>query len=387
MALPAPAMSNPSLLDILTSSSSASADAASSSLDLAVRAVSQSLLPSTLVSLAQAPPPPDSFDGDPLPSLLSRPSTSSPSSSTPSPATDSPLAWLSTSLQYDDLRISHAVEVLKSSRSDAEIQEELLEIWGFDGIEDMGQAVRRRREIVAETGDFSGLHHSSSSAPAGVDGANGHSQFSAAARDYTPSSSLSFATAEEVQAAKLARKQMKREKGKGRPDGGYDGDEPDVEEWMRRREEELQRGPGALVSGKRVRRFSFSVPPFPGGGGFHSSRVSDAHLHAGRYRRSSLVPQRLHFGEEYRSEYRRIEGRAASRNDARTEGGASFLLFGSPTLVLTPPPCSSTRRSPFLHLELFHSVSMRSSCRSTSSMLGVNGRSVYVLPVRSVSSD
>jgi hypothetical protein len=255
-------MSSPPLLDFLSSTSSPSSSSAgpSSSLDLALRAIAQSLPPNTLVSLAHAPAPPSSFDSDRLPSLLSRPSTSSTSSSASpsSRAQDSALAWLSSSLSHDDLRISHAVEVLKSSRSDAEIQEELLEIFGFEGIEQLGKAVRRRREIAEEAGSSSRLHTPFSSG----DGASGSSHLSAAARDYTPSSSLSFATAEDVQAAKLARKQMKREKGKGRADGGYDDDEPDVQEWMRRREEELQRGPGALVSGKRVRFGSFSSSPY-----------------------------------------------------------------------------------------------------------------------------
>jgi len=135
---------------------------------------------------------------------------------------------------------------LQSERDDADIQESLLNVWGFEGIEDMGEAVRKRSQIVEEAGraatEVNHREETNGEAP---------SQLSAHARDYTPGAQLKFATQEEVQAMKQARKMIKKEKGKARADGEF-YDEPDVEEWLRRREEDLARGPGALISGKRV---------------------------------------------------------------------------------------------------------------------------------------
>ncbi|GAA5891840.1 hypothetical protein JCM5296_003246 [Sporobolomyces johnsonii] len=226
-----------------TSSSSAS-DLAS--LQQAIAAV-QAALPSSVSPASLQPPAPiPQFDLDPFSTLLAQPSTSSSSPSSSSSA----LAWLHKSLP-DPTKATQALDILQSSRNDGEIQEALLDVWGFEGIEDVGEAVRRRAEIVeaASAGPADGLtsrderpsHHESEP-----------SQHSAQARDYTPSAQLKFATAEEVQAAKQARKMLKKEKGKGRTEGdsGYHG-EPDVEEWLRNREAELARGPGALVSGRR----------------------------------------------------------------------------------------------------------------------------------------
>ncbi|GAA5868240.1 hypothetical protein JCM8547_002290 [Rhodosporidiobolus lusitaniae] len=237
------------------SSSSSSSVTALPDLDLALRAVQQTLPQNTLISLAQAPSPLPQFDNDPLPSLLSRPSTSSSSSAQAGPSSSSStsngaLAWLRSSLP-DPALAQSALAVLLSPRTDAEIQEELLEIWGFDGIEQMGEAVRRRGEIAAKASSSSS--NGVQDHPSSFFARDPHaSHLDAQARDYTPGTQLKFATAEEVQAAKQARKAMKRDKGKGRGYNGYDGEDvPDVQEWMRIREEQLARGPGALVSGRR----------------------------------------------------------------------------------------------------------------------------------------
>ncbi|GAA5973379.1 hypothetical protein JCM11641_003101 [Rhodosporidiobolus odoratus] len=241
-----------SLLNFLSSPSSSST---SPDIDLAVRAVQQSLPPNTPVSLAQAPQPQSRFDNDPIPSLLRSPTPSTASTSAPSASSAlfSALEWLNTSLP-DPALANHALEILLSPSSDAEIQDSLLEIWGFDRIEHVGDAVRRRSEIVAEAASAPSTAEASRSAtPSSSSQPRGSNGLSAEARDYAPGAQLQFATAEEVQAQKAARKMAKRDKGKGRAEGGYydGGDVPDVQEWLRRREEELHRGPGALVSGRR----------------------------------------------------------------------------------------------------------------------------------------
>jgi len=191
------------------------------------------------------------FDLDPFSPLLRQTSSSDSHPPNQSSTSDSALAWLHKSLP-DEFKANQVIEILQSGRDDAEIQESLLNVWGFEGIEDIGEAVRRRIEIVEEVKRESEAY---TTQPPSRDEPNGGgtSHLSAQARDYTPGAQLKFATQEEVQAMKQARKIMKREKGKARADG-EDYDEPDVEEWLRRREETLAKGPGALVSGKRVCR-------------------------------------------------------------------------------------------------------------------------------------
>ncbi|GAA5924697.1 uncharacterized protein JCM15063_005710 [Sporobolomyces koalae] len=206
--------------------------------DLAVASNSNAYVPPVSI--------PD-FDQDPFSSLL-RPSlqTTSPVASTSNSAsTGAALAWLHRALP-DEYKANQVLEILQSERDDADIQESLLNVWGFEGIEDMGEAVRRRTEIVHEAAGHKVEPSNATQAP----DAPSASSLSAHARDYTPGAQLQFATQEEVQAMKLARKMIKKERGKARAEGdSYD--EPDVEEWLRRREEDLARGPGDLVSGKR----------------------------------------------------------------------------------------------------------------------------------------
>lgn len=313
-----PADSPRALLDFLRRATSSPVD--SLSLNAALALVKDALPPNAPLSIAQAPPAIPGLDADPLPSLLDSfapvaapsftPATSSSSASTGA------LAWLQKSL-IDDVRVAHAVEVLRSGNSDAEIQGELLDIWGFEGIEDVAEAVRRRAEIVAEAAaeggrpQMNGLSHD---LPPHIDSHPSHpaSILSAHARDYTPGSQLSFATAEEVQAAKLAKKAHKREKGKGRADGdGLDGS-PDVQEWMRIREEQLARGPGALVSGRRVRHLLLHLS---------CALTEPSHLPAG-YRGRTAVSERLYGVEECGRQRRWSTTGTASGDDAGDEGGA-----------------------------------------------------------------
>ncbi|BGP22414.1 DNA/RNA helicase, DEAD/DEAH boxtype [Rhodotorula toruloides] len=252
-----PADSPHALVDFLRRATSSPANPLS--LNSALALVKNGLPPNTSLSIAQAPPAMPDLDADPLPSLLDSfapvASTSTALLTSSPAASTGALVWLKTSL-CDDVRVAHVIEVLQSGSSDAEIQGELLDIWGFEGIEDVGEAVRRRAEIVAEAAADGGKLRMNGSAHEPLHHADSHpshpsSILSAHARDYTPGSQVSFATAEEVQAAKLAKKAHKRDKGKERADGnGMDGS-PDVQEWLIIREEQLAHGPGALVSGRR----------------------------------------------------------------------------------------------------------------------------------------
>lgn len=68
----------------------------------------------------------------------------------------------------------------------------------------------------------------------------------------TPQAQITFQTSAEISAAKKARKANKHYHRAG---GVRDGEEVDLEEWERIREESLARGPGELVSGNRVSPF------------------------------------------------------------------------------------------------------------------------------------
>ncbi|GAA6008054.1 hypothetical protein JCM11491_006594 [Sporobolomyces phaffii] len=199
----------------------------------------------------QPPAPIPNFDLDPFSPVLRETSSDAASSSSRPQLTASPspaLDWLHRALP-DEFKATQVVEILQSKRDDSEIQESLLNVWGFEGIEDMGEAVRRRAEIVQEAGRAATelAHHDTA-----LSAQSPHpSQLSAQARDYTPGAQLHFATQEEVQAMKQARKMIKKEKGKARAEGEV-YEEPDVDEWLRRREEALAKGPGALISGKRA---------------------------------------------------------------------------------------------------------------------------------------
>ena len=321
----------------------------------ALQLVRNLLPPNAPLSVAQAPAPLANLDRDPLPSLLSPPTPSTSSSSSAPPASPSntgtstsALAWLHSSLKDHD-RAAFALEVLSSPRSDAEIQDDLLDIWGFDGLDDIAEAVRRRADIAAEAGALA-EHAERRSAEAAA-----HLSSSAPhARDYVPGSQLTFATAEEVQAAKQARKAAKRDKGKGRADGA-DG-EPDVEEWLRIREEQLARGPGALVSGKRVRRLSLSrslVSRWQEGclctRARRARQLTLICTSAGRRRGRAAVPERLHLGQELGPGARRPEARHARRHDPRHHGGASPLSLLPHSLA---PPSSLAHSLPFPHAVL-----------------------------------
>ncbi|KAM0749869.1 Sec63-domain-containing protein [Meredithblackwellia eburnea MCA 4105] len=213
----------------------------------------QSLGPSLQLPLPELE---SSFDNDPAPSLL-KASASSPlaSSSTQPP---SALSWLKSVLSAD--LVPSAIKVLQGPTSDDDVGGSLLELFGYDGIENVQEAVGRRKQIVQEA-----EHEEPEDAVAMVvdedrpqmhrptnhfyEESAFHSATARSGTMHVPQAQVTFQTAEEIAAAKRARKAA-RHKGKGKDD--EEGEYMDLEAWERIREEELARGPGALVSGKRA---------------------------------------------------------------------------------------------------------------------------------------
>lgn len=213
----------------------------------------------TLARAAQTsarPSPPANnlvLDLDPAPSLLDTPRAPSPPPA--SSASASALDWLHASLPSG--LVQQALDILQSPSSDDDISESLLELYGFEKIDSVSEAVQRRADIVAAASLALSeaqpvprpppLHHHQLpphlSAPP--------------PRDRTPQAQVLFHTAEELAAAKKAKKAQQRlNRGKnGRGEYDDDGD-LDLEEWERIRLESLAQGPGPLVSGKRVSRLA-----------------------------------------------------------------------------------------------------------------------------------
>lgn len=126
-----------------------------------------------------------------------------------------------------------------------------MELWGYEGIEKVGEAVSKRGEIGTEVAEeerkasvpVEPTYNSKSGtkrAPTTTTGGR---------RDHTPSSQITFRTPEELAEQKRFRKAA-RHKGKFREE--EEDMELDLEDLERIREEALRRGPGPLVSGKRV---------------------------------------------------------------------------------------------------------------------------------------
>lgn len=204
-----------------------------------------------LARAAQAPkpnPPPPSdlvLDLDPLPTLLDTPRAAP-------GAAASAMDWLVASLPAE--LVQQALDILRSPSADGDIAESLLELYGFERIDQVGEAVQRRAAIVAAASAPAPAAQAESYAP------TTHHQhhppphlMAPPPRDFTPQAQVMFHTAEEIAMAKKAHKAQQRfHRGqKGR--GGYDEDgDLDLEEWERIRAEQLAQGPGPLVSGRRV---------------------------------------------------------------------------------------------------------------------------------------
>lgn len=170
------------------------------------------------------------------------------------------LAWLRLSLSPS--LANEALAILQSPSSDADIAGSLLELWGYEGIEQVGEAVARRSELVAAAAAAEGAReinqpttepsYNSAPEPAGPRQLPPH--LMEGKRGHTPQAQLTFKTAADIAAAKREKKAGRYGKGKEREE-----EEVDLDEWERIREESLAVGPGALVSGKHVRRRAFVV--------------------------------------------------------------------------------------------------------------------------------
>lgn len=174
----------------------------------------------------------------------------------------------------NNILLQEILSILTSPSEDDEIASSLLEVWGYEEFDNVGESIRRRKEIVESFEEeedevilsskksnqvqSNGTNHRSTnsdnhhrpSAPIGASGGGGGTR--------TPQAQIVFQTSADIAAAKRARKLNRHQKGKGR-EGEYDDEgEVDLEEWERLREESLALGPGALVSGNRVRSVSFN---------------------------------------------------------------------------------------------------------------------------------
>lgn len=217
------------------------------------------LLPKPTTTSAFASTSRTTLDQDPPPSLLDSPvpQAGQPDASSSTAGID----WLRSSLPSH--LVDQALAILRSPKDDNDAAAALWELWGDDGLDHVAEAISRRADILNSSapgnagsgGNVNG--HSASFAPNGPagngaygvpphlggGGGDGHQ------RDHVPGSQVVYQTAEEVAAAKRARKMGQRGKGKGR---GDEHDEVDLEEWDRIRQQQLAQGPGALVSGNRV---------------------------------------------------------------------------------------------------------------------------------------
>ena len=203
-------------------------------------------------STATAPRPAIQIDVDsPLPLLHARKRNPVASNSSLDPINS--IAWLYSSLSHD--HASQALAILQSPSSDEDIAGTLLEIWGYDGFEQVCEAVARRGEIIRD----SQLRNEEAIATRAAHQTN-RNQFQQQSVElkggYTPQAQVVFQTAAEIAAAKRAKKLLKGG-GKGKGKVG-ERDEIDLEEWERIREESLAQGPERFTAGSRVRILLFS---------------------------------------------------------------------------------------------------------------------------------
>ncbi|KAL8280408.1 hypothetical protein RQP46_007056 [Phenoliferia psychrophenolica] len=134
--------------------------------------------------------------------------------------------------------------------------QQLLDLLGFDALETIGELISHRGALaLAHSQSISEQQQHQHQAPPHL---HRHQPLPPqvvnprAGAGYAPKAQVTFQSAEDLAEAKRARKQGRNaHKGKGR--GGHDDDYDELDlEYMRRlRDEELARGPGALVSGNR----------------------------------------------------------------------------------------------------------------------------------------
>jgi antiviral helicase SLH1 len=206
-----------------------------------------------------SPPLNHTYDLDPYSTLLARVSPIASTSTLPvvvvEPASDndSAIDWLISSLPSPTL-VSQVLEILRSPSSNDDIAESLLELYGYDRIDSVGEAVRRRGQIIREDLPNTLPSHLIPSTSSSSSSSSGTIQ-----QHRTLQAQVTFQTAAELMAIKKAKK-ANRARGRGKDDrGGEEENEIDLEEWERIREESLAAGPGELFSSNRV-EFEDFVP-------------------------------------------------------------------------------------------------------------------------------
>ena len=209
------------------------------------------------------------LDQDTKPSLLGSASILNGQHDASTSSSSAGIDWLHSALAPH--LVDQALAILRSPQDDNDAAASLWELWGDDGLDHVAEAIARRADILNSSSSNGGGPNPSSTsfAPNGHTnsdygvpphlGGDGHQR-----DQHVPGSQVVYQTAEEVAAAKRARKAGQRGKGRGR---GDEQDEVDLEEWERIRQHQLAQGPGALVSGNRV---STSL----GGGGNDGPRAS-----------------------------------------------------------------------------------------------------------------
>lgn len=223
----------------------------------------------SIASTSTLPDPKFKLDSEPFSSLLYPPIQEKKQTG---------IEWLRLSLENrnnqnnnnynNNVLLNQILEILKSPSGDDDIANSLLEIWGYEEFDNVGESIRRRNEIISSeeleieeieddvvssnqlNGQTSSSNHRSNYRP------SVQSSLVASGASRTPQAQIVFQTSAEIQAMKKARKLGRHNKGKGR-DEDQDGNEVDLEEWERIREESLALGPGNLVSGNRVSVYFF----------------------------------------------------------------------------------------------------------------------------------
>ncbi|SGY69108.1 BQ5605_C004g02960 [Microbotryum silenes-dioicae] len=167
------------------------------------------------------------------------------------------LDWLRASLPTQQDYVS-ALDILLSPSGDQDVATSLLEIYGFEGIDSVGQAIENRKTIQQQANIFavndSGIpacsvttipaHHHQPPFPT-------QSQFSVP-KERTPQAQITFQSKSDLEQAKRERKlRHKLARGQHGPDGGEPNGGIDLEKWERLRQETLARGPGPLASSDR----------------------------------------------------------------------------------------------------------------------------------------
>lgn len=183
------------------------------------------------------------------------------------PAASKAIDWLASSFDHSSSLVAQALEILRSPSSDDDIAGSLLELYGYERIESVAKAVKRRRSIIQEDEPASSSRPSVAEVPAtSTNGRSHHQQHhpplhhqSTPQQQRVPQAQITFQTAGELAASKRAKKANHRSRNAAAAHAAAGGDEEeiDLDEWERIRIESLAAGPGHGLSEHRVSFFLF----------------------------------------------------------------------------------------------------------------------------------